>query len=88
MQRKNDRWEFWVLGASGSRGHGRSTTCLYLPPDILIDAGAVFSLRQEEIIGINHILLSHSHMDHLVDLPFLIDYTFSLREAPINVYGH
>lgn len=61
--------------------------CLYLPESILLDAGNVFALNHERLLKIEHIVLTHSHLDHLVDIPFLIDYTYTLREKPLKVYG-
>lgn len=86
-QRKSERWHFYVLGSSGGRATQRQTMCLYLPDRTLIDAGNIFTLGRERLLQIDHIILTHSHLDHLVDIPFLIDLVFSLRERSINIYG-
>lgn len=86
-QRKSKSWHLFVLGSSGGKAKGRHTMCIYLPPSILLDAGNVFSLDEEDLLKVNHIILTHSHLDHLVDIPFLIDYTYNLREKPLKVYG-
>lgn len=86
-QRKSKGWTFKVLGSSGGKLSGRHTMCLYLPPSLLIDAGNVFALKEEELLNIHHIIITHSHLDHLIDIPFLIDYTYGLREKPLKVYG-
>ena len=36
---------------------------------------------------IDHIFLSHSHLDHIADIPFLIDAFFEARDQPIFIYG-
>lgn len=87
MEAKDQGWYFEILGSSGGRARGRYTMCIYLPPSILLDAGNVFSLSEESILQINHVFVTHSHLDHFVDMPFLIDFTYSLRETPLRVYG-
>ncbi len=86
-QKKSKSWTFKLLGSSGGKVEGRHTMCLYLPPSLLIDAGNVFALKGEELLNIYHIIITHSHLDHLVDIPFLIDYTYGLRDRPLKVYG-
>lgn len=86
-QRKSEGWHFYVLGSSGGKAKKRHTMCIYLPPSILLDAGNVFSLDEDALLRVNHIFLTHSHLDHLVDIPFLIDYTYNLREKPLSIYG-
>jgi glyoxylase-like metal-dependent hydrolase (beta-lactamase superfamily II) len=42
--------------------------------DVLIDAGTgVGDLTLEEMRGIDHVLLTHSHLDHVAALPLMID---------------
>ena len=36
---------------------------------------------------INHIFLTHSHSDHITDLPFLIDGFFENRKETLIIYG-
>lgn len=58
---------------------------------IAIDAGALSNtLSLEEQARITHIFLSHSHMDHLCTLPFLLDNVLTLIHEPISLYapGH
>ncbi|MEN3027717.1 MAG: MBL fold metallo-hydrolase [Aquificaceae bacterium] len=86
-QRKNERWDFYVLGSAGGRAKARQTMCIYLPEKLLLDAGNIFALDGERLLKIEHIVLTHSHLDHLVDIPFLIDYTYGLREKPLKIYG-
>jgi len=54
---------------------------------VAVDAGALTRvLSIEEQMGVRHILLSHSHMDHTASLPFLIENSFSNGERSINIY--
>ena len=63
-----------VLGCSGSIALDNRTTCFQLDERILVDAGTgVGDLTLEEMAGIDHILLSHSHLDHVLGIPLLAD---------------
>eukprot|EP01029_Cantina_marsupialis_P030053 TRINITY_DN7932_c0_g1_i3.p1 TRINITY_DN7932_c0_g1~~TRINITY_DN7932_c0_g1_i3.p1 ORF type:complete len:513 (+),score=71.87 TRINITY_DN7932_c0_g1_i3:69-1607(+) len=76
-----------VLGSSGSKTKFSGTTCFQVYKDILIDAGNVLNTLGDEAININHIFLTHSHSDHILDLPFFIDNFFEKREEPLVVYA-
>ncbi|MES2956588.1 MAG: MBL fold metallo-hydrolase, partial [Pseudomonadota bacterium] len=56
-----------VLGCSGSIAAGSRTTSFLLDDDVLIDAGTgVGDLTLDELARIDHILISHSHLDHVL----------------------
>jgi ribonuclease BN (tRNA processing enzyme) len=77
-----------VLGCSGGIGGGLRTTALLVDDDILIDAGTgVGDLPLESLAKIDHIFVSHSHLDHVTSIPFLVDTVCWMRGAPIVVYG-
>ena len=78
-----------VLGCSGGIG-GRHlrTTSMLVDQDILLDAGTgATDLSITELSLIDHIFLTHTHMDHIAALPLLIDSVFDRRQKPITVYG-
>lgn len=78
-----------VLGGHGGQAKGYSTTSFLVDDFLLIDAGAVTgALSVEEQLKIDHILISHSHLDHIKDLAFLSDNCFGLRSKPFEVYTH
>ena len=77
-----------VLGCSGGIGGGLRTTALLVDEDILIDAGTgVGDLSLEQLAKIDHIFVSHSHLDHVTSIPFLVDTVCWMRRSPIVVYG-
>lgn len=78
-----------VLGCSGGIG-GRSqrTTALLVDHDILIDAGTgVGDLSIAELAAIDHVFLTHSHLDHIVSLPLMIDTVADQRSTPLVVHA-
>jgi len=79
---------FQVLGCSGGIGDNNNTTGFLIDDDILIDAGSgLGTLPLQALSKIDHVFLSHSHMDHIALLPMLVDSTLSLRDKPIIVHG-
>lgn len=81
-----------VLGCSGAIAAGYKTTAFLLDDDVLIDAGTgVGDLTLEALAAVDHILLTHSHLDHVLGIPLLADAVLRLRIAagrpPIQVHG-
>jgi ribonuclease BN (tRNA processing enzyme) len=76
-----------VLGCSGGIGGNLRTTSMLLDNDVLIDAGTgVGDLTLTELLKIDHVFLTHSHLDHITSLPFLVDTVGPMREVPITVH--
>lgn len=77
-----------ILGCSGGIGAGLRTTSMLLDEDILIDAGTgVGDLTLEAMSLIDHVFLTHSHLDHVASLPFLLDSAGALRDRPVTVHA-
>ena len=76
-----------ILGASGSKTKDTGTTSFQIFTDILIDAGNVISVLGEKTVKINHIFLTHSHSDHILDLPFIIESFFESRQETLYIYA-
>lgn len=77
-----------VLGCSGAIAAGSKTTAFLIDDDLLVDAGTgVGDLALDELARIDHILLSHSHLDHIVSIPLLADSVIAQRERPITVHA-
>ncbi len=78
-----------VLGCSGGIG-GRHlrTTSMLVDQDILIDAGTgVVDLSLTEMAMIDHVFITHSHLDHIAALPLMIDSVADMRDSPVTVYA-
>jgi ribonuclease BN (tRNA processing enzyme) len=77
-----------VLGCSGGIGGSLRTTSFLVDDDVLIDAGTgVGDLSLEQLAKIDHIFVSHSHLDHVTSIPFLVDTVCWMRRSPIKVYA-
>lgn len=77
-----------VLGCSGGIGGNLHTTSLLLDQDILIDAGSGLNeLSLTELCAIDHVFITHSHLDHICSLPLLVDSVGWMRDRPLTVYA-
>lgn len=78
-----------ILGCSGGIG-GRHlrTTSILVDHDILIDCGTgVADLSIAELAQIDHVFLTHSHMDHIACLPLMADTVGDMRNRPLIVHA-
>ena len=79
-----------VLGCSGSIAAGCRTTAFLLDDDVLIDAGTgVGDLTLDELACIDEVVLSHSHLDHILGVPLLADSVMRRRAGrpPIRIHA-
>ena len=77
-----------VLGCSGAIARDCRTTSFLVNHNILIDAGTgVGDLTLEEMRQIDHVFLTHSHLDHIAALPLMLDAVSSLRSQPVQVHA-
>ncbi len=77
-----------VLGCSGGIGGDLRTTAFLLDHDTLIDAGTgVGDLSVTELSQIDHIFVTHSHMDHVACIPFIVDTVGWMRDKPITLHA-
>lgn len=81
-----------VLGCSGAIASGCRTTSFLLDDSILLDAGTgVGDLPLLELARIDHICISHSHLDHVLSIALLADAVMRQRLAagsgPITVHA-
>lgn len=77
-----------ILGCSGGIGETRRTTAVLIDEDILIDAGTgVGDLTLQQMSQVDHVFLTHSHLDHSGFLPLLADAAAFLRQRPLEVHA-
>ncbi|HTD90427.1 MAG TPA: 3',5'-cyclic-nucleotide phosphodiesterase, partial [Burkholderiales bacterium] len=77
-----------VIGCSGGIGGNLRTTSLLLDHDVLIDAGTgVGDLDLEQLARIDHIFVTHSHLDHVASIPFMVDTVGAMRSQPLTVHA-
>ena len=63
-----------VLGAYGSEGPGQRPSAFLVDDTVLVDAGTVGgALTVPEQTAVSHAVVSHSHLDHVVGLCYLMD---------------
>lgn len=77
-----------VLGCSGAIARDCRTTSFLIDSDMLIDAGTgVGDLTLEEMRRIEHVFLTHSHLDHVAALPLMVDAVASRRQQPLQIHA-
>ena len=77
-----------VLGCSGAIAKDCRTTSFLMDEDVLIDAGTgVGDLTLAEMASIDHVFLTHSHLDHIAALPLMVDAVASRRTTPLQIHA-
>lgn len=78
-----------VLGCSGGiGGRGSHTTSFLADQDTLIDCGTgVGELEYADLLRIDQVFISHSHLDHIAFLPLLVDTVAEARRQAITVFA-
>jgi len=77
-----------VLGCSGGFGFGLRTSAFLVDDDVLIDAGTgVGDLTYDEMRRIDHIFITHAHIDHVTSIPLLVDILLDARQEPVVVHA-
>lgn len=77
-----------VLGCSGGIGGSSGSTCIRIDEHILLDAGSGLSaLSLNEMRKIKHVVLSHSHIDHISALPTFLANLFDHATEPVTIHA-
>ncbi len=77
-----------ILGCTGGVAADLRTTCLMLDDDILIDVGTgAGDLTMGQMLRIDTVFLTHSHLDHVALLPMVADVVGPRRYTPLTVYA-
>ncbi len=79
--------EFKIVGAYGGESPNHRMTCFLLNENVALDAGSLTrGLTLEEQYKIQSIVISHSHMDHITSLPFLVENVFGKQNEILTLY--
>jgi cAMP phosphodiesterase len=77
-----------ALGASGGELRGHGCTCFLVDGRLAVDAGALTSrLDLPELDRVDHVLVTHAHLDHVKDVPLLADLMVGRRRRPVTVHA-
>ena len=75
------------LGAYGGNTDVNNLTSFLVDDCLALDAGCLtHTLTLEKQLGIDNLLISHSHLDHTLTLPFLADNIYGSRDTPLYVW--
>lgn len=77
-----------ILGCSGGIGFGHRTTSLLVDDTVLIDCGTgLGDLSLDEMSKLQHVFITHSHLDHIALLPMLLDTAYDhLVNKPLTLH--
>ena len=79
---------FEILGCSGGIGASLRTTAFLVDEDILIDAGTgATDMSLSRLAKVDHVFLTHSHLDHIAAIPWIVDTVGSARNKPLVVHA-
>ena len=83
----SEQKEIKILGAYGTKSKGYGTSAFYLNKKNVIDAGNLLEPLNIESIDIENIWMTHSHLDHIIDIAYILDNYFNLRKKSLNIIG-
>ena len=83
-----ERMRIEVLGCDGGIGGALRTCALLVNDNVLMDAGTgLGDLPLSTLTGIDHVFVTHAHVDHIAHLPLLIDVAMARRASPVTVHA-
>lgn len=74
-----------VLGAYGTKAKGFGTSSFYLNKENVIDAGNLLNTLEEKSTLIDNIWITHSHLDHICDIAYIIDNYYTQRKKTLHI---
>lgn len=74
---------FFLKALENRRSPNGGSACIQITKTAVIDAGNLLSLNQNELL--EYIFITHSHLDHVLDLPFYIDTNFTKFQKPLKI---
>ena len=76
-----------ILGAYGAKSEKGGSTSFYLNDKNVIDAGNILKALKDKNIHLETIWLTHSHLDHIIDIAYILDNYYEKRLKPLTIYG-
>ncbi|WP_434580979.1 3',5'-cyclic-nucleotide phosphodiesterase [Sulfurimonas sp. NW15] len=76
-----------ILGAYGTKAKGFGTTSFMLDAATVIDAGNLLNALAENSLHVEYIYLTHSHLDHIADIAYIVDNYFLQRRKTLHIIG-
>jgi len=76
-----------ILGTNGTKGLKGGTSSFYIDNKNVIDAGNLLIPLGAKSAEIETIWLTHSHLDHILDIAYILDSYFSERKRPLVLRG-
>jgi ribonuclease BN (tRNA processing enzyme) len=74
--------------AEGAREQTQFLSSYLFNGTVAIDAGCIgFYRGAPEQATIRHVLLTHTHIDHLASLPIFVENAFEAEKAPVVIHG-
>ncbi len=78
--------EIKILGCYGGEAKGFRSPSFLINEEVVLDAGAITStLTIEEQRKLRHILITHAHLDHIKDIPFVADNIIGNHKEPLKI---
>lgn len=81
------KYEITILGAYGTKGFSHGTTSYNVNGMHVLDAGNLLQGLKEKAAEIEAIWISHSHLDHIVDIAYILDSYFDKRTKSLKLMG-
>ncbi len=76
--------ELKVLGCSGGKNPGHRVTSFLIEDRLLLDTGSAASaLSHAQQVALDAILVTHCHLDHVGDIPFIADNLYGARNCSL-----
>ena len=76
-----------ILGAYGTKAKNCGTSSFELNAENVIDGGNLLNSLEEKSVNIENVWLTHSHLDHIGDIAFILDNYFTMRNKTLNIIG-
>jgi ribonuclease BN (tRNA processing enzyme) len=85
LKKEKKHYAIEVLGAYGTRAKGFGTSSFLLNQNNVIDAGNLIETLEEFSAKLDTIWVTHSHLDHIADIAYVLDNYYQHLESPITI---